>query len=582
MSFEFTLAPGGGVPVSHVHRFQEERYHVLEGTFAFRIRRTRIEFGAGRSLAVRPGPHRLWNPTDRDARMVIEVRPALRMEDLFVDLWALARSRRTNRWGIPRDPLLAGLVGHAYLREGVLPVVPAWVQRGCRWRRSPAWPGCSGTGCRRSWGRNAGRRGRDSKPMPDVSFSGLLIVSAVAFASPLVLGLFPKVKIPSAVFEIVLGIVIGPSVLNWVQPDLVIQVVALVGLAFLLFLAGLEVDVTRLRGRVLRLTTTGFVISLALGLAIGFALHAAGQVQSAVLVGIILAATSLGLVAAVLKDAGETTSQFGLLVIAGSTIADFGAVILLSLLFSKESSGGGTKLILLGMFVLLIAAVGYAVARAGRSMRLTEVLNRLQDTTAQIRVRGAMVLLLAFVALAENFGLETILGAFMAGAVLSLVDRDRTMTHPNFRLKLEAMGFGLFIPVFFVSSGLSFNLSALFSSASTILRIPVFLAALLVVRGVPALLYRSVVDRRRVVAAALLQATSLPFIVAATQIGLALGKVSEASAAALVAAGLLSVVLFPVLALSMLRRAAAEDAGAAGDPATPRRPSDEAVEPGAL
>jgi Kef-type K+ transport system membrane component KefB len=395
--------------------------------------------------------------------------------------------------------------------------------------------------------------------MPDVSFSGLVVVAVVAFASPLVLGLFPKVKIPSAVLEILLGIVIGPSVLNWVQPDLVIRVVALIGLAFLLFLAGLEVDLTRLRGRVLRLTTTGFVLSLALGLAIGFALHAAGQVQSAVLVGIILVATSLGLVAAVLKDAGQTSSQFGLLVIAGSTIADFGAVILLSLLFSMESTGAGGKLILLGLFVMVIGAAGLAVAGAGRSMRIGMVLNRLQDTTAQIRVRGAMVLLLGFVALAEKFGLETILGAFMAGAVLSLVDRDREMTHPNFRLKLEAMGFGLFIPVFFVSSGLSFNLDALFSSASTILRIPVFLAALLVVRGVPALLYRSMIDRRRVIAAGLLQATSLPFIVAASQIGLTLGKVSEASAAALVAAGLLSVVLFPVIALSIVRKSAAEE-----------------------
>ncbi|HEX9377684.1 MAG TPA: cation:proton antiporter [Actinomycetota bacterium] len=395
--------------------------------------------------------------------------------------------------------------------------------------------------------------------MPDVSFSGLVIVAAVAFCSPLLLGLFPKVKVPSAVLEIVLGIVIGPSVLNWVRPDLVIRVLALIGLAFLLFLAGLEVDVTRLRGRLLKVTSAGFVVSLALGLGVGFSLHAAGQVQSAVLVGIILVATSLGLVAAVLKDANETASQFGLLVIAGSTIADFGAVILLSLLFSSESSGTGTKLILLGMFVMVIAAIGLVVARAGRSMRLTAVLTRLQDTTAQIRVRGAMILLLGFVAMAERFGLETILGAFMAGAVLALVDHDEMMSHPNFHLKLEAMGYGLFIPVFFVASGLSFDLDALFSDASTILRIPIILAALLLVRGVPALLYRGLVDRRRVVAAALLQATSLPFIVAATQIGLALGKVSEATAAALVAAGLLSVVIFPVLALSLLRGATATD-----------------------
>jgi Kef-type K+ transport system membrane component KefB len=390
--------------------------------------------------------------------------------------------------------------------------------------------------------------------VPDVSFTGLVVVVAAAFAAPLVLGLFPHVRIPSAVLEILLGIVLGPSVLNWVHRDLAIDVLALIGLAFLLFLAGLEVDVAKLRGRVLRVTGAGFVVSLALGLGVGLALHAAGQVQSAALVGIILVATSLGLVAAVLKDAGEIGSGFGQLVIAGSTIADFGAVILLSLLFSTESSGTGTKLILLGMFAMVIAAVGLAVAEAGRSSRVMDVFARLQDTTAQLRVRGAMVLLIGFVAMAERFGLETILGAFLAGAVLSLVDRDRTMTHPNFRLKLEAMGFGLFIPVFFVASGLSFDLSALFSSASTVLRIPVFLAALLVVRGLPAALYRGLEpDRRRLIAAGLLQATSLPFIVAATQIGVALGKLSAATAAAMVAAGLLSVVVFPVLALSLLR-----------------------------
>jgi Kef-type K+ transport system membrane component KefB len=188
------------------------------------------------------------------------------------------------------------------------------------------------------------------------------------------------------------------------------------------------------------------------------------------------------------------------------------------------------------------------------SRRLSDALVRLQDTTAQIRVRGAIVLLVGFAALAENLGLETILGAFAAGAVLSLVDRDEMMTHPQFRLKLEAIGFGVFIPIFFVTSGLRFDLNALFSSADTVARVPLFLLALLLVRGVPALLYRQVLDARRTVAAGLLQATSLPFIVAASAIGQELGLITEASAAALIAAGLLSVVIFPVLGLSILRR----------------------------
>jgi len=173
---------------------------------------------------------------------------------------------------------------------------------------------------------------------------------------------------------------------------------------------------------------------------------------------------------------------------------------------------------------------------------------------AEIRVRGAWVLLIGFVALAESVGLETILGAFAAGAVLSLIDRDQAMTHPEFRLKLQAAGFGIFIPVFFVTSGLNFDLNALFSSASTVARVPLFLLALLLVRGLPALLYVRLLGRPRALIAGVLQATSLPFIVAATAIGVQIGVVTEASAAALIAAGLLSVIVNPVLGLSLLRR----------------------------
>jgi Kef-type K+ transport system membrane component KefB len=389
--------------------------------------------------------------------------------------------------------------------------------------------------------------------MPDISFTGLLIMAAVAFVAPLALGLVPKLRLPAVVLEIVLGIVIGPSVLNWVQPDLAIRVLALLGLAFLLLLAGLEVDLERLRGRLLRLAASGFGASVVLAVAIGAALQATGQVRSAGFVAIVLLATSLGLVVPVLKDAGLVDSEFGQLVVAGGTLADFGAVILLSLFYSRESTGTGTRVILLGVFVLLLAMIGVAASRAGRNMRLSNVLLRLQDTTAQIRVRGAVVLLVGFVALAERFGLETILGAFMAGVILRLIDRDAMLTHPHFRTKLEGIGYGFLIPVFFVNSGITFSGGALFSSTSTILRVPLFLAALVVVRGLPALAYRRVATPRRVVAAGLLQATSLPFIVAATQIGMDIGTISQATGAAFVAAGLLSVLVFPLVAVTLLK-----------------------------
>jgi Kef-type K+ transport system membrane component KefB len=196
----------------------------------------------------------------------------------------------------------------------------------------------------------------------------------------------------------------------------------------------------------------------------------------------------------------------------------------------------------------------------GRWGRLSDVVVRLQDTTAQIRVRGAVLLLVGFAYLASRFGLETILGAFLAGAILGLVDRDATMDHPNFRLKLEGMGFGFLVPVFFISSGVRFDLQALFASASSLSLIPLFLLALLVVRGIPALVYRQGIGSRGAVAAGLLQATSLPFLVTATSIGVSLGAMTVATAAALVATGLLSVLVFPLAALIVLRSGAEDDA----------------------
>src|SRR5918995_295423 len=276
------------------------------------------------------------------------------------------------------------------------------------------------------------------------AFDGLLIVVAVAFVAPLVLGLFPRVRLPSVVLEIVAGILIGPSVLGIVELDDSISVVAVFFTALLL--------------------------------------KAVGLIETPLLVAIILCATSLGVLIPVLKDAGEISSTFGQLIVAAGTIADFGAVILLSIFFSGEG-GIGSTLLLIGALVFLGVAIFVVIRGAERSMAIRADLVRLQDTTSQIRVRGAIVLLIGFAAIAESLGLETILGAFAAGAILTLLDGDRVMTHPQFRRKLEAIGFGFFIPVFFVTTGVRYDLNALLASASTVLMVPIFLAALLVVRG---------------------------------------------------------------------------------------------------
>lgn len=397
--------------------------------------------------------------------------------------------------------------------------------------------------------------------MPELHFTNLLLVVAVAFAAPFLLGLAPAVRLPSVVVEIVAGIVIGPAVLGWVEVDDPIEVLSLIGLAFLLFLAGLEIDFGRLRGRLLRVAALGFVASLAIAIVVSLVLKAAELIETPLLVAIILSSTSLGVIIPVLKDAGQIRSGFGQLVIAASTIADFGAIFLLSIFFSGEG-GTGATIILIASFLLLGVVAYFVLVGAERSVRISEELIRLQDTTAQIRVRGALVLMVAFVALADALGLEVILGAFAAGAILTLVDRDEAMTHPLFRRKLEAIGFGIFIPVFFVTTGLTFDLDALFASAKAIVMIPIFLAGLLAVRGLPAvLMYRGLVGERHAAIAGLLQATSLPFIVAASEIGLELGLVSASEGAGLIAAGLLSVVVFPITGLGLLRREGPSDEG---------------------
>lgn len=391
--------------------------------------------------------------------------------------------------------------------------------------------------------------------MPQLSFANLAICLSIAFSSRLLLGLVPRVRLPGEVVEIALGIILGPAVLGWVEVDEPVKILALVGLAFTLFLAGLELDLSRLRGSLLRVAGAAMAVSAGLAVVVSVLLSAVGLIADARLVAVALCATSLGLVVPVTKQGGFKDRQLGQLVIAGATLGDFGAIIALSLLFSRDAATASTRFTLLAVFVSLIALVVWAIRAGGRRMRIEDVIARLADTTAQIRIRGVVLLIIAFAFLAERTGLETILGCFVAGAVIGTVDRDGARNHPLFRVKLDAIGFGFLVPIFFVSAGIRFDLRALLDDSSTLALVPVFLIALLVVRGVPALLYRGqLASRREVVIAGLLQATSLPFIVTATMIGVEIGALTAGVAAAFVGAGLLSALIFPVVALTLAGR----------------------------
>jgi len=386
-----------------------------------------------------------------------------------------------------------------------------------------------------------------------VSLTSAAVVAVVALLAPLIVRL-TDIRLPEVVLEIGLGIVVGPQVLGWARPDAPVRVLAIIGLSFLLFLSGLEIDFDQLRGRVLRLTATAFLLSFAFAVAAGFALAAGDLVQSPLLIAVILSATSLGIILPVLKDAGETETPFGQVVVAGASIAEVVPIILVSLFFSEKSSGITSQLVLLGSFLAFTAAVGLLIVGFEHSARLSRALIALQETTAEIRVRGAVALLMVYAAVATAFGLEAIFGAFLAGATIKLLDRDRDMTHSLLRVKLQAVGFGAFIPFFFVSTGMTVDVSSL-GKPSVLARVPIFLVALLLVRALPAVLYRPLAQQpSQVVAAGLLQATSLSIPVVAGAIGVSLHLVRPDNYAALVLAGLASVVLFPVIARPLLRQ----------------------------
>ncbi len=393
----------------------------------------------------------------------------------------------------------------------------------------------------------------------------LTIVLIAAFCAPILHHVIRRTHVPAVVIEIVVGIVIGPDVLGWVMADDTVRVVSTIGLSVLLYLAGNEIDVRALRGSVGRSALIGFVASLILAVATGVAFDAAGVVHQPLFIAVVLTATSLGIVAPVLRDAGATTGNVGQFVLAGAAIGDGAAIILLSLFFSKDSSTTSTRIVLLSAFAVFVAAFAFVGSRHTMKMPLGRILTQLQDTNAQIRVRGTMVIVLAFAVLANRLGLEAILGSFVAGVVINALDGRAAETHPLLKVKLDSIAFGFLVPVFFVTSGITFDLGALLDDPSRLRPVPLFVLALLVVRGLPALLFRAALGWRGSIAAGLLLATSLPFIVAATQIGVAAGMITPAIAAAMVAAGLVSALVFPIVGAALL------------PPGAPTRTSDAAL-----
>src|ERR1700722_14292454 len=366
--------------------------------------------------------------------------------------------------------------------------------------------------------------------MLPISFNSLLIVAGISVLVPVVLGLLPRLTVPGAVLMVIGGIVVGPSVLNWARIDAPVEGLSDLGLGMLLFLAGLEIDVDRLRSPLTRLSGIAFGCSAALALLCAVLFWLPGPETQPILLAIIFSSTSAGLLLPLLKDAGEGSTEFGQLIMTAAAIAELVPILLLSLLFSADSETPADKIVSLVVFLALLALIGLAVSRVRRLHRLDRMLDRLEARSGQLRLRAALTLALACGLLAYRFGFASILGSFAAGLLVRIVESSRGEPNKEFLIKLDGIGFGFLIPIFFVSTGVAFQLKGLEKQPGALAEVPLFLLALLVARAVPALLYVRAVGRRLAAAGGLLQGTPLTFVIVAGGIGGENGQVARGPA----------------------------------------------------
>ena len=378
----------------------------------------------------------------------------------------------------------------------------------------------------------------------------LVLIALAAVLAPIIAEVLrSRVPIPEVVLQILFGIILGPAVLGVAHPNDVVNALSDFGLTFLMFLAGSELDLARLREGQIRLATVGWCLSLALALLFGGVLVSTGVVLNRIVIALCLTTTALTTLLPILRDEGVIGSSFGRIFMSVGAVGEFGPIVAVALFLTTKNSI--VTFALLVVFVVVATSAALLAARV-HPPRFVSLLRRHMHDSAQLPVRVSVLLVVLLVYLTIQLGLDVLLGAFAAGIVVRLViaDEDRGPVLS----KLEAIGFGFLIPIFFIVSGISFDFKALEHNSSALLRIPLFLVLFLLVRGLPAMfLYRRALTSREQRALAFFSATGLPLIVVITTIGVDEGKMRPVNAASLIAAGMLSVLIYPLLGLRELR-----------------------------
>ncbi|HEY5942836.1 MAG TPA: cation:proton antiporter [Solirubrobacterales bacterium] len=377
------------------------------------------------------------------------------------------------------------------------------------------------------------------------SGSFFAIVTVAAVAAITVAAVPKRFAPPVVVVELMLGILIGPEVLGLAHNDDFVEFFSNLGLGMLFFFAGYEIDFQRIKGAPLRLGALGWLLTVILAYGLGGILAAAGVVVSFLYTGSAMATTAIGTLIPILRDNGELKTRFGTHLLAAGGAGEFGPILLVTLVLSTTNPFREAAILLAFVALALVLAL-VSVRFAWRGW---PALERTFEASSQLAVRITVVLVFGLVLLAGTLGLDILLGGFVAGMITRLALKGQELQ--IFESKLTAVGFGFFVPFFFVASGIDFDLAAL-GSAEAIAKLFLFLGLFLVVRGVPAmLLYRRVLSARDRMALAFYCATELPLVVAITTIAIDAGKMHSSTAAGLVGAAMLSTLIYPFVGMAL-------------------------------
>jgi Kef-type K+ transport system membrane component KefB len=378
--------------------------------------------------------------------------------------------------------------------------------------------------------------------------SELLLIAFVAMLAPFLAELPSAFRLPVVVLEVIMGILIGPHVFHLASPDGMIGTLGELGLTFLLFMVGLEIDFDKIRGRPLSLAVGGWFLSFFVAMVCMFFFNVIGLIQTpTVLAAVALSTTALGVLAPILRDRGELDTAFGTYMVAAAAAGEFGPLVVISMLLIPTHSTFVHALFMVTF--IIIAFVAANIALNTRSSRLIEIMTRTMQSSGQLPVRICILLQILFVALAAKFGLNIVMGAFAAGIVVKLAIKGKE--GELLRHKLDAIGYGFLIPIFFIVAGMKFEVSALWSAPLAPIQVVLLLGLMLLVRGVPLFLYKKELTPEEQLPFAFYSATGLPLIIIISEIGVSSGLMPPDRASILVSAGMISVLLFPILAVKL-------------------------------